>query len=490
MIFIGIDLGTSSIKVIASDEKGKVLGSNSIELDCIHQNNGWSEQNPNDWYECTIQALKELFKNECILLDEIKAISFSGQMHGLVILDEKDEVIRPAILWNDNRSYKEVEYLNTKVGVKKLSDLCGNIAFSGFTAPKILWLKNNEPDHFNKIKKIMLPKDYLAYKLCGNFCSDVSDASGTLLYDVKNRTWSQEMLEICSVSNEQLPTVYESYEKVGMLKANIAAELGIKGDVAIIAGGGDNACAALGTGTVEEGDCNISLGTSGTIFIPSSEFKVDSNNALHSFASACGEYHLMGCILSAASANKWWMDNILMSDAYQKEQINITSTGEKSLYFLPYLMGERSPINDSFARGCFIGLSLDTTRVDMTQAILEGVAFALRDCYEVSLKQNIHLSRVTICGGGSKSKIWKQIFSNVFNVPIITLDDSYGPGYGACMLAMKGYGVVEDLKLLSKSLVHETETIEPELNYIETFNYKYDVYKHLYEALKPEFPKL
>ena len=291
-------------------------------------------------------------------------------MHGLVTLDAEDHVIRPAILWNDGRTGAETEYLNTVIGKDKLSQYTANIAFAGFTAPKILWMKKNEPENFAKVKKIMLPKDYLAYCMTGSFCTDLSDASGMLLLDVKNRCWSKEMLEICGITEEQLPKLYESWQVVGTLKPEIASELGLSADVKFVAGAGDNAAAAVGTGTVGDGQCNISLGTSGTVFISSKDFGVDENNALHSFDHADGRYHLMGCMLSAASCNKWWSEEILHTKDFAKEQEGIVKLGENQVFFLPYLMGERSPHNNPDARAVFFGMSMDTTREEMTQAVL------------------------------------------------------------------------------------------------------------------------
>ena len=309
MLYIGVDLGTSAVKLLLMDEKGGIKKIVSKEYDLYFPHPGWSEQKPEDWYTQSMEGIKELI-SECDK-SQVSGISFGGQMHGLVVLDENDNVIRPTILWNDGRTQKQTDYLNNEIGKDKLSEYTANIAFAGFTAPKILWMRENEPDNFNKIQKIMLPKDYLAYKLSGTFCTDYSDASGMLLLDVKNKCWSKQMLEICGVSEEQLPKLFESYEVVGTLKEDIANELGLSKEVKIIAGAGDNAAAAVGTGTVGDGMCNISLGTSGTIFISSKTFGVDSNNALHSFDHADGYYHLMGCMLSAASCNKWWMDEIL-----------------------------------------------------------------------------------------------------------------------------------------------------------------------------------
>ena len=365
MLYIGVDLGTSAVKLLMMDESGDIKKVVSREYPLFFPQPGWSEQHPEDWFTQAMDGLKELTA-ECDR-SQVAGISFGGQMHGLVVLDADDTVIRPAILWNDGRTGEETDYLNTVIGKDKLSAYTANIAFAGFTAPKILWMRKHEPENFAKIVKIMLPKDYLAYRLSGIFCTDVSDASGMLLMDVKHRCWSKEMLEICGITGEMLPKLYESYEVVGTLKKEIAEELGFSENVKIIAGAGDNAAAAVGTGTVGEGKCNISLGTSGTIFISSEHFGVDEYNVLHSFAHADGHYHLMGCMLSAASCNKWWNEEILKTKDYSAEQTGITKLGENHVYFLPYLMGERSPHNNPDARAMFIGMSMDTTREEMCE---------------------------------------------------------------------------------------------------------------------------
>ena len=407
MLYIGIDLGTSAVKLLLMDSEGKIVNVVSREYPLYFPQPGWSEQRPEDWYEQTIEGIRELIRD--VDKSQVAGISFGGQMHGLVILDGEDHVIRPAILWNDGRTTEETDYLNNVIGKEKLSQYTANIAFAGFTAPKILWVKKQEPENFARIAKIMLPKDYIAYKLTGVHCTDVSDASGMLLFDVKNRKWSQEMCDICGISVTQLATCYESYEKVGTVLPEIAKELGIPETTVVAAGAGDNAAAAVGTGTVGDNMCNISLGTSGTIFISSRKFGVDKFNALHSFAHGDGSYHLMGCMLSAASCNKWWMDEIIGTKDYAAEQKDIGKLGENHVYFLPYLMGERSPHNNPNARATFIGMTMDTTRADMTQAVLEGVAFALRDSLEVAKSLGIDLKRTKICGGGAKSPLWKKI---------------------------------------------------------------------------------
>ncbi len=485
MLFIGVDLGTSAVKLLLMDENGKIKKTVSREYPLYFPHPGWSEQKPEDWYIQSMDGLKELLKDE--KKEEVAGISFGGQMHGLVLLDENDEVIRPALLWNDGRTYEECDYLNNVIGKDKLSEYTANISFTGFTASKILWVKNKEPENFARIKKIMLPKDYLAYRLSGVHCTDVSDASGMLLFDVKNRTWSKEMCEICSVKPEWLAKVYESYEVVGTLKKEVAEELGIPAAAKVIAGAGDNAAAAVGTGTVGDGRCNISLGTSGTIFISSRKFGVDKNNALHSFDHADGTYHLMGCMLSAASCNKWWMDEILKTKEYTKEQEGIDKLGENHVFFLPYLMGERSPHNNPNARGTFTGITMDTTREDMTQAVLEGVAFALRDSLEVAKSLGIPITRTKICGGGAKSPLWCKMIANILNLKVDKIESEEGPALGAAMLAAVGCGVYGSVEEIAEKMVKVVDTIEPDPSIAAKYDEKYAQFKQIYPALKPVF---
>lgn len=485
MLYIGIDLGTSAVKLLLMDEKGQIHKIVSKEYPLYFPHSGWSEQNPEDWYEQTIDGMQELLE-ECDRT-KVAGISFGGQMHGLVVLDGEDQVIRPAILWNDGRTVKETDYLNETIGKKNLSRYTANIAFAGFTVPKLLWMKENEPELFAKIKKIMLPKDYLAYRLSGVHSTDYSDASGMLLLDVKNRCWSREMMDISGISRDQLPDLYESYEAVGTLKPELAEALGLSAEVKIAAGAGDNAAAAVGTGTVGDNRCNISLGTSGTIFISSENFGVDAHNALHSFAHADGHYHLMGCMLSAASCNKWWMDEILSTKDYQKEQEGIKKLGENKVYFLPYLMGERSPHNDPDARGTFIGMTMDTTRSDMTQAVLEGVAFALRDSFEVARSLGLKIERTKICGGGAKSALWKKIIANVLNVKVDVLENEEGPAYGGAILAAVACGEFASVTEAAEKLVRVVETVEPDSQLTEKYEEKYKKFREIYPACKALF---
>ena len=482
MYYIGVDLGTSAVKLLLMDEAGRILNVVSKEYPLYFPNPGWSEQKPEDWYDKSIEGMKELIKG--FDADKVAGISFGGQMHGLVILDGNDKVIRPAILWNDGRTIQENDYLNNVVGKDKLSAYTANISFTGFTAPKILWVKNNEPENFAKIRKIMLPKDYLAYRLTGVDCTDYSDASGMLLLDVKNKCWSKEMIEICGIKEEMLPKLFESFEKVGTLKSEIARELGLSDEVIVAAGAGDNAAAAVGTGTVGNGSCNISLGTSGTIFISSDTFGVDEHNTLHSFAHADGHFHLMGCMLSAASCNKWWMDEIIGTKDYAAEQKNIDKLGKNSVYFLPYLMGERSPHNDSLVRGSFFGLSLDTTRADMTLAVLEGVAFAIRDSFEVAKSLGIKIDRTKICGGGAKSPLWKKIIANVLNIKVDVIAAEEGPALGGAMLAAVASGEYASVKEAADAIVKVVDTVEPDKELVKKYDERYAHFVKLYPAVK------
>lgn len=488
MLYIGVDLGTSAVKLLLMDSEGKIVNVVSREYPLYFPHPGWSEQKPEDWYEQTVEGIRELVRD--VDKSQVAGISFGGQMHGLVILDEEDRVIRPAILWNDGRTVQETEYLNGVIGKEKLSEYTANIAFAGFTAPKLLWVKNQEPENFARIAKIMLPKDYIAYKLTGVHCTDVSDASGMLLFDVKNRRWSKEMCDICGIRQEQLAKCYESFETVGTLLPQAAQELGLSVSVKVAAGAGDNAAAAVGTGTVGDNMCNISLGTSGTIFISSRNFGVDRNNALHSFAHADGSYHLMGCMLSAASCNKWWMDEIIGTKDYGGEQEAIEKLGENHVYYLPYLMGERSPHNDPNARAVFLGMTMDTTRADMTQAVLEGVAFAIRDSFEVARSLGVEIPRSNVCGGGSRSRLWKTILANILGIPLDTAATEQGPGCGGAILAMVAAGRFPSVRAAADALVSVADTVEPDARLTALYEERYRQFREIYPACRALFPKL
>lgn len=469
--YIGVDLGTSGLKLLLVAADGSILDQTALTYPVSYPRDGWSEQNPEDWFAALMRGFEQLGARD------VAGISFGGQMHGLVALDAAGEVVRPCILWNDGRTERETEYLNAL----PVAEYTGNMAFAGFTASKLLWLRKNEEQNFARTAKIMLPKDYLAYKLTGKFATDYSDASGTLLLDVKNRRWSSEMCDICGISAGQLPQLFESYQPVGFVKREICERFGW-GKVVVAAGAGDNAAAAVGTGCVNAGDCNVSLGTSGTVFIASDKFVQPSNNALHSFAHANGRYHLMGCILSAASANKWWIEDILGAgyDLPGAEAL----LGSNPVMFAPYLTGERCPHNDVGVRGAFVGLSPQTTRLHMSLAVLEGVAFALRNCLELARSCGIAVRASSVCGGGARSALWQKIIANVLNVELSTLKTEQGPAYGAAMLAMVACGEYADVASAAAAIVSKRPSVAPEKGLAAAYNERYKKFRALYPALK------
>lgn len=489
-LYIGVDLGTSAVKLLLMDGAGKILNTVSKEYPLEFPHPGWSQQAPEDWKKAVFQGIPELLTGFDSSL--VRGIGCGGQMHGLVILDSQDNVIRPAILWNDGRTAKQVDFLNNEVGKQVLSARTANIAFAGFTAPKVLWVRENEPENFARIAKLMLPKDYINYVLTGVHSCDYSDASGMLLLDVEHKRWSKEMLELCGLADAQMPTLFESFEKIGVVKPEVAALLGLPEGVVVAAGAGDNAAAAVGTGVVGDGGCNISLGTSGTVFISSAKFGVDSTNGLHAFAHADGGYHLMGCMLSAASCNKWLMDEIYKTSDYAGEQLPITEDklGKNHVYFLPYLMGERSPINDTNARATFIGMTMDTTRADLTQAVLEGVAFAIRDSVEVAKSLGISVTSSMICGGGAKSPLWKRIMANVLNIPLNSPASEQGPGMGGAMLAMVACGEYATVQDACNAMVSVASTVEPEPELAALYEKRYQQFRQIYPACKNLFAEL
>ena len=489
MRYIGVDLGTSAVKLLLMEEDGTLVKSVSREYPLHMPRPGWSEQDPADWERESLLGIRQLLEGEDP--GSVRGIGVGGQMHGLVALDEAGRVLRPAILWNDGRTEEESAWLNRDFGVKKLAELTGNISFAGFTAPKLLWMRKHEPKLFERIHRVMLPKDYLVWRLTGVHSADCSDASGMLLFDVEHRRWSREMLELCSLREEQMGRVYESSEIVGCLTGEAAERTGLSREVRVAAGAGDNAAAAVGTGTVGSGLCNISVGTSGTIFLAGDQFVNPENHAIHSFCHADGGWHLMGCQLSAAACNQWW-SGVLGTDDYTGEQAGITGEklGRDPVFWLPYLMGERTPHNDAQARGAFLGMSMDTDRSDMTQAVLEGVAFGLKDGLLAMGEPGRLLRRSRICGGGAKSPVWRRILANVLDLQLDRLAAEEGPALGGAMLAAVGCGAYSGVEEAAKQIVRTVGTVEPEPELVSRYAERYSVWKELYPRLKELFPRM
>lgn len=480
-MYIGIDLGTSSVKLLLMEKNGNVIKTISKDYPLNFVKETWIEQDPEYWFNSVYDGLKEIIIG---YEKSILALSFSGQMHGLVMLDNEDKIIRPAILWCDQRTEKECVYLNEKIGKENLLKNTGNIALTGFTLPKILWIKENEPENFSKISKVMLPKDYIAYKLSGIFATDVSDASGMLILDVKNRKWSAKMIEISGLKEENFAKVYESYEKIGNIKKEFSEKLGLNENVKIIIGGGDQAIGAIGVGVVNDDYISVALGTSGVVFANNSEYIHDKKGRLHSFCHASGRYHQMGVILSAASCLKWWIEEINKTSDYETIIKEAEKSEAQNLYFLPYLVGERTPHNDINIRGSFIGLNINHNRGDLTKAVLEGVAFALRDSYEILKEMNIKSKTIRLSGGGAKNILWREIICNIFNLKTEVVNSLEGPAFGAAIMASVGDGAYKDIDEACSVIIKPLEKLYPNDELVRGYNKKYDQFKKLYPILK------
>lgn len=484
-MYVGIDLGTSSVKLILVDKSGHIHRSVVKKYDVIMLKESWSEQNPNDWYRQTLIGLKELISG---LEDSICGISFSGQMHGLILLDKNDNIIRNAILWNDQRTVKEVDYINTEFGIDNVMNETGNIALTGLTLPKLLWVKANEPENFKKIKKVLLPKDYLIYKLTNHFVTDVSDASGTLYFDVKNRKYSQTMLDLVGLDKACFPEVHESYEVVGSLTNEAKEYLKLTHNIYVVAGGGDQAVGAVGLGIVNDNEANISLGTSGVIFVSTNRFTPDYISHLQSYAHANGKYHLMAVMLSAAGSIEWFNSKIINQDDYFALFDAIEKVdSNQDLYFLPYLMGERSPINDPYAKGVFIGLSMKHNKYDLARSVIEGVTFALKDSFKLFESLGIVIKNIKITGGGAKSKFWCQLIADVLNVHVSTTSIDEGPAFGAAILAMVGCGAYKDVESACKAIIKTNTEFNPNSKSVVTYQNKYQKFANIYPSVKHLF---
>lgn len=495
-MFLGIDLGTSSVKILAMDKCGNIIDSASEDYDVSYPKPGWAQQNPEDWWRGTKDGIKELLKRGKVKDSDINGVSFSGQMHGLVLLNEKGEVLMPAIIWCDQRTEKQCDYLNNEIGVEKLLKYTGNKALTGFTLPKLLWVKENKSNIYKNIVHVLLPKDYIVYKLTGKFASDVSDASGTIMFDVKNKRWSSELLNILNINEKVLPEVHESFDVVSNVSVAASKETGLSTETLVIAGAGDQAAGAIGSGTVEEGTLSVSLGTSGVVFSCCNEFTEDKDNILHSFCHANGKWHQMGVMLCAAASLKWWVDNVNVDtkeNSFEKllAEAEKSPCGSNKLLFLPYLMGERVPHSDPNARGAFIGLSITHKRGDMTRSILEGVSFALRDSLEILKSTGCKIKEVRVSGGGAKSDLFRQILSDVFNLDVQIINNSkYGPAYGAAILASVGCGTYNTVSEACHSIIKITGKTEPIRENVEKYNKIYKIYTSLYDTLKGKFKEI
>lgn len=498
-VCIGIDIGTTGAKALAINNKGKILAEAASTYPCHHPKPLWSEQNPDDWWKATIKVVKTIVKKAQLKLADVSAIGLSGQMHGSVFLDRQHKIIRPAILWNDQRTTAECAEIELRAGGRKqLINMVANPALTGFTAPKILWLRNNEPQNFASTSKVLLPKDEIRRRLTGEFATDVSDASGMLLLDVVKRKWSKNLLDKLELDSNLLAHCYESEEVTGKLTKHAAKKLGLSTHCVVVAGAGDCAAGAVGNGIVRSGLLGTSLGTSGVVFAYSDQPQFDPQGRLHTFCHAVrGKWHMMGVTLTAGGSLSWFQDALCSNAkgetvAFKKLILEAEQTppGAEGLQFLPYLSGERTPHLDPHARGAFIGLTLKHTRGHLVRAILEGVTFSLSDCLDIMQDLGVPVRHIRASGGGAKSPFWRQMQADVFAKPVTAMDADEGPAYGAALLAAVGAGNFKNINEACKATVKIAEKTKPNVQSHKFYARKFRIFQGLYQALQEQFPKL
>lgn len=500
---IGIDLGTSGTKTVLFDEYGKNIASDTVEYPMYQPQNGWAEQDPLDWWNAAVQTIKNMIAVSGVSGEDIVGIGISGQMHGLVMLDQDNQVIRPSIIWCDQRTAAECRDIEQAVGRERLIEITANPALTGFTASKILWVRKHEPANYAKCAHILLPKDYVRFMLTGEYATDVSDASGMQLLDIRNRCWSDEVLEKLQIDKSMLGTVYESPEIAGYITEEVAELTGLKKGTLVVAGAGDNAAAAVGTGTVNDGDAFTTIGTSGVVYAHTKDMRVDQSGRVHTFCCAVpNEWHVMGVTQGAGLSLKWFKEEFChdIIEEAQKSGISaydiMSRMAEESgisarrLLFLPYLMGERTPHLDPNARGAFIGLSAIHNRADMIRAVMEGVTYSLKDCLGVLAEMGVEPQKMLACGGGAKSKVWRAMLADIYNMPVSVITSDEGPALGAAILALVGAGVYPDVKTACNRLVTLKETQQNNIQSHHKYHKVYSIYRNLYKHLKEDYDAL
>ncbi|MEN2974576.1 MAG: xylulokinase [Candidatus Caldarchaeales archaeon] len=501
--FLGIDVGTTGCKIIAIDEEGKVLDSEIVEYPIYTPRVGWTEQNPEDWWNAAKEAMRRIISRKRVPSESIQGIGLTGQMHGLVIIDNEEKIIRPAILWNDQRTFREAEFINNKFSIESIIKITGSIVQTGFTAPKLLWVKNNELENFRRIKKFMLPKDYVGFKLTGDVYTDVNDASGTSLFDVERRRWAEDLITELDLSPQIFPDVLESSEVRGEISKEVADELGLKPGTIVVAGAGDQGAAGVGAGAVTEGILSVNIGTSGVVFTSSDKYRFDPRGRLHAFCHASpSKWHLMGVMLAAGGSLRWFRDTFcqlekIIGELIDEDPYNIIvreaaglPTGSEGLIFLPYLSGERTPHADPYARGVFFGLSLKHGKGHIVRSILEGVAYGLMNSLELMREVGVTFSEVRLLGGGSRSLLWRRIIADVFGLRTSLLKVDEGSSYGAAILATVGVGVYRNVEDAVSEIVRTVEPLDPDLSEHGKYKKYYELYNRLYKVLKDEFRRL
>ncbi len=486
-VFVGLDVGTGGARAVAVNHSGEIVAEASSEYPLHTPRPGWTEQDPEDWYN----GAKEVLGRVATEAGEVGGIGLTGQMHGSVFLDGSDEVIRPALLWNDQRTQAQCDGITQAVGEERLISIAGNPALTGFQAPKILWLRDEEPDNYGQVSRVLLPKDYVRLRLTGEYATDASDAAGTLLLGIQSRDWSREILDALEIPHEWMPRVYEGPENTGALRENVAEELGLPPNIAVAAGGGDNAAAAVGTGIVGPGLVNASVGTSGVLFAHAEEFTPDPSGRLHAFCHAVpGAYHLMGVTLSAGGSLSWWRETLGGDFDELVEEASDVPPGSEGLVFLPYLSGERTPHLDPRARGAFFGLTVRHGVANMTRAVMEGVIFSLRDSLEIMRDLGVPIDDVRATGGGARSDLWRQLQADIYGTPIRRTVADEGPAYGAALLAGVASGTYANIDEATSVVELRQEITEPEPEISKVYEEYYEVYRSLYPATSSAMSRL
>lgn len=501
---LGIDIGTSGTKTLICDRDGNVLATAMSEHPIYSPKPGWSEQHPIDWWNATQTATRVVLKKSKIRGDQVSAIGLSGQMHGSVFLDKSGNVIRPALLWNDQRTADECEEIEKKAGGRnELIAMVANPALTGFTAPKILWLRKNEPRNYEKTVQVLLPKDYIRFCMTGEFATEVSDASGTLLLNVTKRQWSTDLLNKLKIDRDLLPRCYESFEVTGKLSAGAAKQLGLKPGIPVVGGAGDQAAGAIGNGIVSSGIVSATLGTSGVVFAHSDHPTRDPLGRVHTMCHAVpGKWCVFGCMLSAGGSFQWFRNQLAQTEIAQAKRTRVdpyellvaqaeqAPLGSEGLFFLPYLTGERCPHPDPFARGAWIGLTSRTTRNMMIRAVMEGVTFGMRDAIEIMKDMKIPITQIRASGGGAKSPFWQQLQADIYQTPIILTNASEGPAYGVALLAGVGTGVWKSVEEACRSSISQTRKVQPRKRIASAYEKHYQIYRKLYHDLKERFAEI
>lgn len=503
-VFLGIDIGTSGTKTLAINEKGEILADAMETYPCYVPKPLWSEQDPEDWWQATIRAVRRVLAAAKLKPAEVKAIGLSGQMHGSVFLDKQDRVIRRAILWNDQRTAAECREMEERAGGReKLIKLVANPAMTGFTAPKILWLRNNEPRNFERTRKVLLPKDEIRRRLTGEYATEVSDASGMLLLDVARRQWSKKLLSALELDIDLLGRCYESEDVTGQLTPAAAKALGLTTGCLVVGGAGDCAAGAVGNGIVNPGVLSTSIGTSGVVFVHSDEVHVDPQGRVHTFCHAVrGRWHMMGVNLSAGGSLQWFRNQLCQADMARAKRLKkdvyelLTAEaaevkpGSEGLFFLPYLSGERTPHADPDARGCFVGLTLAHTRGHLIRAIMEGVAYSMRESLEIFDSLGVPVRQIRASGGGARSALWRQIQADMFGRKVVTINSEEGPAYGVALLAAVGAGAFKDVREACAATIRVVSETAPNRRARAVYDRAFPVYQQLYRSLKQDFQRI